>query len=32
MFSPDGKKLIMASQRADSKSNDVNLYIADFKP
>jgi Tol biopolymer transport system component len=32
MFSPDGKKLIWASQRADSKSMDVNLFIADFKP
>jgi Tol biopolymer transport system component len=32
MFSPDGTKLIWASQRADPKSRDVNLYIADFKP
>jgi hypothetical protein len=32
MFSPDGKKLIWASQRVDPKSSDVNLFIADFKP
>ena len=32
MFSPDGKKLIWASQRVDPKSQDVNLFIADFKP
>ena len=31
-FSPDGRKLIWASGRADPKSSDVNLFVADWRP
>jgi Tol biopolymer transport system component len=31
MFSPDGKKLIFASNRHSKKPTDTNLYIVDFK-
>ncbi len=32
MFSPDGKKLIFASNRHNDKPNETNLFIADWKP
>ena len=32
MFSPDGKKLIFASNRKNDKPNETNLFIADWKP
>jgi len=32
MFSPDGKKLIWASNRHDDKATETNLFIADWKP
>jgi TolB protein len=31
MFSPDGRKLIWASNRHSAKPNETNLYIADWK-
>ena len=31
MFSPDGRKLIWASNRHSTKPNETNLYIADWK-
>ncbi|MFA6165195.1 MAG: hypothetical protein WC700_01130 [Gemmatimonadaceae bacterium] len=31
MFSPDGTKLIWASNRHDNKPNETNLFIADWK-
>ncbi len=31
MFSPDGKKLIWASNRTSTKPTDTNLYIAEWK-
>jgi len=31
MFSPDGTKLIFASNRHSQKDTDTNLFIADFK-
>ena len=31
MFSPDGKKLIFASNRHSKVPTDTNLFIADFK-
>lgn len=32
MFSPDGKKLIWASNRHDDKPTETNLFVADWKP
>jgi Tol biopolymer transport system component len=32
MFSPDGKKLIWASNRNNSKANETNLFVAEWKP
>lgn len=32
MFSPDGTKLIFASNRHDNKPNETNIFIADWKP
>lgn len=32
MFSPDGKKLIWASNRHDNKPNETNLFVAEWKP
>ncbi len=32
MFSPDGKKIIWASNRHDDKPTETNLFIADWKP
>jgi hypothetical protein len=31
MFSPDGKKLIWASNRFDAKEGETNLFIADWR-
>jgi Tol biopolymer transport system component len=31
MFSPDGKKLVFASNRHSVKDTDTNLFIADWK-
>jgi Tol biopolymer transport system component len=31
MFSPDGKKIIWASNRHDAKPGETNLFIADWK-
>ena len=30
MFSPDGKKLVFASNRNDAKPGDTNIFIADW--
>jgi len=30
MFSPDGKKLVFASNRNDAKPGDTNVFIADW--
>jgi Tol biopolymer transport system component len=30
MFSPDGKKLVFASNRHNAKTNDTNIFIADW--
>jgi Tol biopolymer transport system component len=30
MFSPDGKKLVFASNRNAAKSGDTNIFIADW--
>ena len=30
MFSPDGKKLVFASNRHDAKQGDTNIFIADW--
>ncbi|MBW7932024.1 MAG: PD40 domain-containing protein [Gemmatimonadaceae bacterium] len=32
MFSPDGKKLIFASNRHDNKPNETNVFVADWIP
>ena len=32
MFSPDGKQLVWASGRAPTKPNELNLFLADWKP
>ncbi len=32
MFSPDGKKLVWASNRQNAKPNETNLFLADWKP
>ncbi|MBV6519966.1 MAG: Protein TolB [Gemmatimonadaceae bacterium] len=32
MFSPDGRKLIWASNRHDAKPNETNLFLADWTP
>jgi Tol biopolymer transport system component len=31
MFSPDGKKLIFASNRNDAKEGETNLFVAEWK-
>jgi len=31
MFSPDGKKLVFASNRNDAKEGETNIFIADWK-
>ena len=31
MFSPDGKKLVFASNRNDAKAGETNIFIADWK-
>jgi Tol biopolymer transport system component len=31
MFSPDGKKLIFASNRGATKQGETNLFIAEWK-
>ena len=31
MFSPDGTKLVFASNRHDAKAGDTNVFIADWK-
>jgi Tol biopolymer transport system component len=30
MFSPDGKKLVFASNRNDKQQGDTNIFIADW--
>jgi len=30
MFSPDGKRLVFASNRANAKDGDTNLFMADW--
>jgi len=30
MFSPDGKKLVFASNRHDAKQGETNIFIADW--
>ena len=32
MFSPDGRKLVWASNWHDAKAGDTNLFIADWVP
>jgi Tol biopolymer transport system component len=31
MFSPDGKKLVFASNRHDTNGTDTNIFIADWQ-
>jgi Tol biopolymer transport system component len=31
MFSPDGRRIVFASNRMDQKPGDTNVFIADWK-